>query len=179
MVWITVIRLITVSRVSHVDRRKESAMSVTSSLGNNRLPPVTIEKQSLQVNADATAVCPACGRPGESNSTKLRVHTARGELLWAKCNNCRSYHMVGEYDMASEGSDWAVSTTGITQCEPADCVFAADDAPCKVGDRVSTYRMTVTPSKDGASITGVGNDPENVCSRFNLPTTIVWTRSTR
>ncbi|MDA1232630.1 MAG: methyltransferase domain-containing protein, partial [Planctomycetota bacterium] len=79
-------------------------MSVTSALEKNVLLPSEPGKHSSQANAEDIAVCPACGRPGKSKSTKLRVHTARGELLWAKCHHCRSYHMVGEYDMASEAA---------------------------------------------------------------------------
>ena len=87
-----------------IDRRKESAMSVSSALRTQvSHSSVTGDPSSHEV-ADDFAICPACGNPETHNATKLRVHTARGELLWTRCSSCRAYHMVGNYNIESEAA---------------------------------------------------------------------------
>ena len=87
-------------------------MSVSSALRTQVSHPAVTGVPSPQGTTDDFEICPACGSPDTHNSTKLRVHTGRGELLWARCNSCRSYHMVGDYDIEAEAAHQALMPCG-------------------------------------------------------------------
>lgn len=82
----------------------EAAMSVNVASKNSGSPPVFTRKQQPQLVAEKFAACPACGRPGKQNTTRLQVASPRGESSWAKCGDCGAYHLIGEYDCAIEAA---------------------------------------------------------------------------
>ena len=77
-------------------------MSVSAALRTEITQPAVTDNPSSLTNQNDFTICPACGSSDRHNSTKLRVHTARGELLWSRCGKCRSYHMDGDYNIEAE-----------------------------------------------------------------------------
>jgi SAM-dependent methyltransferase len=83
-------------------RRKAAAMSINTMPKNSVSTPVIAGSQPPQAAVETSQVCPACGRPEEQHTTRLRIDSARGDSSWAKCNSCGAYYLTGEYDTAAE-----------------------------------------------------------------------------
>lgn len=77
-------------------------MSVNTMPKNSVSTPNFTGKQPPQVAVEAFPICPACGRPEQQDTTRLRIDSARGKSSWAKCNSCRAYYLTGAYDTAAE-----------------------------------------------------------------------------
>ncbi len=84
---------------------------------------------------------------------------------------------VEEFDLLPDaGGTFSVVSRGITNCQPAQCVFNANDGPCIVGDRASQTSLT-SMKLDGGNLVMTSQPPAGVCGGYGVATILTYAKS--
>jgi hypothetical protein len=74
------------------------------------------------------------------------------------------------------GVTFAVVSRGITNCQPAQCVFNANDGPCILADRGSETSLT-SIQLDGDNLVMTSQPPAGVCGGYGVATILTYAKS--
>jgi hypothetical protein len=86
---------------------------------------------------------------------------------------------VEEFDLLPDvGGTFSVVSRGITNCQPAQCVFNANDGPCIVGDRASQTSLA-SIKLDGGNLVMTSQPPAGVCGGYGVATILSYVAVTR
>ena len=84
---------------------------------------------------------------------------------------------VEEFDLLPDaGGTFSVVSRGITNCQPAQCVFNANDGPCILGDRASQTSLT-SIKLDGGNLVMTSQPPAGVCGGYGVATILTYGKS--
>lgn len=84
---------------------------------------------------------------------------------------------VEEFDLLPDiGGTFSAVSRGITNCEPAQCAFNANDAPCIVGDQASQTSLT-SIKLAGGNLVMTSQPPAGVCSGYGVATILTYGKS--
>lgn len=84
---------------------------------------------------------------------------------------------VEEFDLLPDaGGTFSVVSRGITNCQPAPCVFNANDGPCILGDRASQTSLT-SIKLDGGNLVMTSQPPAGVCGGYGVATILTYGKS--
>lgn len=71
---------------------------------------------------------------------------------------------------------FSVGSLGITNCQPAQCVFNANDAPCLVGDRAGETNPN-SLKLDGGNLVMTSQPPGGFCGAAGVATILTYAKS--
>jgi hypothetical protein len=74
------------------------------------------------------------------------------------------------------GSTYSVVSRGITNCQPAQCVFNVNDAPCILGDRAGASTLT-SMNLDGGNLVVTSQPPAGWCGGAGVATILTYVKS--
>ena len=84
---------------------------------------------------------------------------------------------VEEFDLLPDaGRTLSVVSRGFTNCQPAQCVFNANDGQCNLGDRASQTSLTSIKS-DGGNLVMTSQPPAGVCGGYGVATILTYGKS--
>lgn len=129
-----------------------------------------------QVLCGANDVTASVADPGGISTMHILVTTNGVGCHFAMTFSGATCTKVEEHDgvVGNDGTvTYAGSGGGITSCASAACTFNANDAACAVGDRANAQG---TARLSGDEIVTTSPPTAGLCARYNLPTTIRYTR---
>ena len=84
---------------------------------------------------------------------------------------------VEEFELLPDaGGTFSVVSRGITNCQPDQCVFNANDGPCILGDRASQTSLT-SIKLDGGDLVMTSQPPAGVCGGYGVATILTYGKS--
>jgi hypothetical protein len=124
---------------------------------------------------DVTA---SIGSQGGISEMRLQVSDSGTDCVLVATASGPTCTETEDVSLVPDGAgNYAVVGKGITECQPAQCVFNANDAPCALGDRASSASVSATALKsDGAALTLSSQPPSGLCGGYGQATITTYTK---